>query len=80
MYGHKKVCRWISHDLRTGALQEFLGYNTREQTIQSYQSRDQSYDISNRAFDRSANTDTSEKLEIPFGIAFEKFSNGFVKS
>ena len=80
MYGHKKICRWIRHDLRTGTLQELSGYNTGEQTIQSYQSRDQSYDISNRAFDWSASLTTSETLEIPFGIAFENHSNGFVKS
>ena len=28
MYRHKEVCRWIRHDMGTGILQEFLGYNT----------------------------------------------------
>ena len=33
MYGHMKVCRWILHDLRTGILQEFSGYNIMIQSI-----------------------------------------------
>ena len=34
----------------------------------------------NMATNKSTNNDTSKKIEIPFGIAFENCSNGFVKS
>ena len=71
---------WIRRDLQTDTLGEFLEDNTGVQSIHLDQSRVMSYNATNRATNQSANTDTSKKLEIPFGIAFENCSNGFVKS
>ena len=39
-----------------------------------------SYDVPNKGSKQSANNDTNKKIEIPFGIAFENWSNKFVKS
>ena len=75
-----KVCIWIRHDLQTDTLGVFSEYNTGVQSIHLYQSRIRSYNATNRATNQSAHTDTSKKLEILFGIAFEKCSNGFVIS
>ena len=50
------------------------------QSISLDQSQIKRYDVTNRATNQSANTDTSKKIEIPFGIAFENYSNGFVIS
>ena len=49
----------------------FLDYNIVVQSIQSHLSWISSYDTSNRGTDQSTFIDTSKKLEIAFGTAFE---------
>ena len=75
-----KMCIWIRHVLQTDTLEVFSEENTGVQSIWLDQSWIRRYDIPNKGSNKSANTDTSKKLEIPFGIAFENWSNGFVKS
>ena len=72
--------RWICQVLKTDTLKVFSEYNTGEQTIWSYQSQAQRYDLSNRASDWSAVLTTSETLKIVNGIMFENWLNGFVIS
>ena len=71
---------WIRQDLKTDTLGIFSEDNTVVQSIWLGQSQVRRYDATKRATHQSALSDTSEKLEIPFGIAFENYSNGFVKS
>ena len=63
-----------------GTLVVFSVWNTGEQTIWSYQSRAQRYDISNKASDWSAVLTTSETLEFANGITFENWSKRFLIS
>ena len=75
-----KVHIWIRQELKLGTLKVFSVENGEVQSIQLDQSRISSYDVPNRAINRYANTDTSKKIEIPFGITLENWSNGFVMS
>ena len=76
----RKVCKWIHHDLQTNTLGVFLEKNTGVQSIWLDESWIRRYDIMNRGSNKSANTNTSKKLEIPFRIVFENISNGFIMS
>ena len=75
----RKVCIQIRHELQTDTLGVFSVDNTGVQSIWLDQSWIRSNDVSNRATDQFAINDTSKKIEIPFGIAFENWSNGLVK-
>ena len=69
--GPGKVCKWIHHDMQNGTLGVFSKDNIVVQSIQSMKSCISSYDITNRGTKQFAFADTSKKIEIAFGIAFE---------
>ena len=57
--------------IMTGTLKIVLEKNTMVQSIQSHVSQISRYEMMNRGTNQYAFLDTSKKLQIAFGIAFE---------